>query len=274
MKDSIYAEPKIDERELPLIGKTYSLYDDELTSDGYYSEIRRIVDEILKRCNHTFGVVDLIDNMSRRKHPHKKFSNHDNELISSIIYFSHRLSKYTYTTKSHLNNLGFFQRFDKTLKTTEDQYHLYMIAIELINRLNINDFKKSDIKVAFLPHCLHDLSKDCLSESDGVDYVCKKCSKKCYINAVTRILETHNVKAYIWREVNLKALFAKLRSQNKRVGVMGIACVAELMNGMSMCMKLDIPVVGVPLDANRCRRWMGEFHTTSVNLNKLQTLLS
>jgi len=38
-------------------------------------------------------------------------------------------------------------------------------------------------------------------------------------------------------------------------------------------MRAGVPVVGVPLDANRCARWWGEFHPNAVNLNILQTLL-
>jgi len=274
MNDFKFIFPYIDEKELPLIGKTYSLYNYGLASDEYYTEISNIADELLKLCNNPSGIIDLIDNMSQRKRPHLKFGINDNELISSILFYSRKLAKYTYPAKSHIDNLSFMKRFDKTISTTDGQYHLYMIEIELVNRLNLSGFKDADIKLAFLPHCLHDLNKDCLSKNDGVDYVCGKCSKDCFINAVTGLLNSFNIKTYIWRQANLKSLFKKLKLQNKRIGVLGIACLAELMNGMRMCMKLDVPVIGVPLDANRCRRWMGDFHTTSVNLQKLETILN
>lgn len=34
-----------------------------------------------------------------------------------------------------------------------------------------------------------------------------------------------------------------------------------------------IPAVGIPLDANRCIRWMGSFHENSVNLEQLELLI-
>jgi hypothetical protein len=34
-----------------------------------------------------------------------------------------------------------------------------------------------------------------------------------------------------------------------------------------------VPVVGIPLDANRCARWWGEFHHNTVNLQQLDKLL-
>jgi hypothetical protein len=39
-------------------------------------------------------------------------------------------------------------------------------------------------------------------------------------------------------------------------------------------MKRKIPVVGIPLDANRCMRWMGRFEETSVNLKRLGELVN
>jgi hypothetical protein len=38
-------------------------------------------------------------------------------------------------------------------------------------------------------------------------------------------------------------------------------------------MKNNIPVVGLPLNANRCRRWFGEFHPNSIDLDELEGLL-
>jgi hypothetical protein len=42
---------------------------------------------------------------------------------------------------------------------------------------------------------------------------------------------------------------------------------------MRLCMGHGVPVVGIPLDANRCRRWMGMYHDTSVNIAVLEGLL-
>jgi hypothetical protein len=79
-----------------------------------------------------------------------------------------------------------------------------MIEIELVNRLNKEKFNSSETRYAFLPHCLHDLDKECLSASDGTDYVCKGCSKNCSINSVNKLFKLRNIKAYIWREADLK----------------------------------------------------------------------
>jgi hypothetical protein len=73
--------------------------------------------------------------------------------------------------------------------------------------------------------------------------------------------------------VSQRALFKKQTDDRKDIGVLGIACIPELIRGMRMCMRKNIPVVGIPLDANRCARWMGEFHPNTINLSKLKELV-
>jgi hypothetical protein len=42
---------------------------------------------------------------------------------------------------------------------------------------------------------------------------------------------------------------------------------------MRLCIKMNIPPVGIPLDANRCARWMGKAYESSFNLDELDNLL-
>jgi hypothetical protein len=148
-----------------------------------------------------------------------------------------------------------------------------MLEIELQNRLDVKSFQKCDTKLAFLPHCLHDLTAECESTQRGEDYVCKGCSKVCNINAVSKLLRRHGVLPYIWMTANLQSLFRKLKKEGKHFGVLGIACIPELVSGMRMCAGAEVPVVGIPLDANRCARWWGEFYHNTVNLQQLEKLL-
>jgi hypothetical protein len=90
---------------------------------------------------------------------------------------------------------------------------------------------------------------------------------------VSKLLRRHGVVPYIWMSANLAALFRRLRKKGKTVGVLGIACIPELVSGMRKCAKADVPVTGVPLDANRCARWWGEFYPNSVSIPELERIL-
>ena len=70
-----------------------------------------------------------------------------------------------------------------------------------------------------------------------------------------------------------RSLFKKLRVRHPDMGVLGIACIPELVSGLRLCEELKIPAVGVPLDANRCSRWLGESLETTFNLEELERLI-
>jgi hypothetical protein len=88
------------------------------------------------------------------------------------------------------------------------------------------------------------------------------------------MMNVKNIKAYIWREADLKKIFKLAKSSGQNVGVFGIACIPELVNGFRLCANYDVPAIGVPLDANRCIRWMGDFYPNSVNEKKILSLLN
>jgi hypothetical protein len=260
-----------------IIGKTYSLYAGESNTDEYYSVLSELVDSLNLPVKSAEEFIPIIRKYSGKKRFLKaqKVKTNPESIISKILNeLESKLSKYFTEIDSHLKNLTLSEKCDSTLTTSREQYLLYMLEIELVNRSNKKKFTFSETKYAFLPHCLHDLDKDCLSASDGTDYVCKSCSKNCSINSVSKLMKLQNIKAYIWREADLKKIFKLARSSGQSIGVFGIACIPELVNGLRLCAKYDVPAIGVPLDANRCVRWMGDFYPNSVNEKKILSLLN
>jgi len=260
-----------------IIGKTYSLYSENDDTDEFYSVLSDLADSFLsfsESKEQLLSVIRIYSNKKRALRAEKKKVSSESLIAKLLLESESKLSKYFTGIDSHLNNLSLADKCDSTLTKSREQYLLYMLEIELVNRINKNNFKTAESKFAFLPHCLHDLDKECLSASDGTDYVCKSCSKNCFINSVSKLMKFWDIKAYIWREADLKKIFKLARSNGQSLGAFGIACIPELVNGLRLCAKYDVPAIGVPLDANRCVRWMGEFFPNSVNEKKIFSLLN
>lgn len=257
-------------------GKTFSLYGSESVSDNYFVIIKKAADFLIANYfgsgEALLGYLRLIDNRNFLKRLSKR-GNSSEEGYEILRYLKDNLSAYTLSVHTHLENLSLREKFNKVISTTEEQYHLYMVEIELVNRIYSGRFHECEYKIALLPHCIHDLKRRCMSKPDEIDYKCKSCSKNCYINNVCRILSENNIDGYIWLTADLKKLITNLRKKYATIGIMGIACIPELINGMKRCIKYGLPVIGVPLDANRCRRWMGEFYPNTVNLNKVREIV-
>jgi len=260
----------------PVQGKTYSLFDKDDDTDIYYHKIKEFADEQISKFGSDSSLLILIQQLSRnkrkfKKHLSKNYSDSENsKLIKELFQTFH---SYTISTEQHLKSLPFWKFRDSRLGTIELQYHLYMLEIELFNRLNKIKFLQADHKIALLPHCLRDLSKECKSEKEDFDVVCKNCSKICYINEVSKILRSNNIHPYIWMRSDFKKLGKQLKLENKTLGILGIACIPELMAGLRKCQKYNIPAIGLPINANRCARWFSEFFPTSVNTEQLKNLL-
>jgi len=260
----------------PLRGKTYSLREREVTSDMWYRTIRNCADKILQTAESPEELLGLIRRLSRQKRRLKLYCRPDHAHTREGVLLrtlGAALSSYTTAVSAHLRTLPLRNRFDPVLAMSEEQYHLAMLEIELVNRLCRSQFQNTPVRLAFLPHCLRDLSATCQAVHHDLDYVCRSCSTHCGINAVSTLLRRKRIKPFIWMNANLHALFRRVRSEGTRVGVLGIACIPELQRGMRLCRRYHLPVVGVPLDANRCRRWWGEFHWNTVNMEALARLV-
>jgi hypothetical protein len=261
---------------IPVNGKTYSLFGKSDSTEGYYRTISLLADKIFALEPDIRELVEDIREFSSKKRLLGKSlrTRYTGKRMPAILnLIDHHLKIYTEKVEEHLRTLPISKFWDRRLATTREQYHLYMLEIELTNRLFVNEFLKADRKIALMPYCLQDFSVNCRSAKNGFDYQCKHCSAKCFQNHASAILEAHNIEPYIWMGGNMKQLAKYTLHEKRSFGVLGIACIPELTFGMRKCRKNNIPVIGIPLNANRCVRWFGEFFPNSIDLAVLEKLL-
>ena len=198
----------------------------------------------------------------------------DDALIAHIREKLHEaLHPYTRGVKEHLEGVPLFQRFDKTVITREEGYHLHMLEIELVNRIYGDAFKKSSYKVALLPHCLRDFRPQCSSVSGDIENVCMGCTEDCFIRLGSALLTKYGIQPYISITIDQEKLFRRLKAEHPDIGALGIACIPELAQAMRLCIKLGISPIGIPLSANLCARWMKRTYESSFSFKELEKLV-
>jgi hypothetical protein len=148
-----------------------------------------------------------------------------------------------------------------------------MVEIELVNRIHRETFRNSTYRFALIGHCLRDFRPECNAASGDIEEVCRGCTEDCFINIGSVLMKRYNIHPYISVSMDLEALFKNIKAEHPSTGALGIACVPELVQGMRLCIKLGIPPVGIPLDANRCARWMKECRESSFNPKELEALI-
>ena len=260
----------------PLKGKTYSLYAGEGHTNDYYRLIRKITDSFLRRCPDEKELLLHIQHAGAKSSLIKKLTGKqiDRALLSFIKEtLKDSLSVYTTGVSTHLKNIPVSQKLDPIIRTKEYQYHLFMVEIELINRIYRDAFRQSTYKFALIAHCLRDFRPECRAVSGDYEPICRGCTKECFINLGSMLLKKYDIHPYISVSMDLDKLFEKIKTEQGSVGALGIACVPELAMGMRLCIKLDIPPLGIPLDVNRCARWMKKAHESTYNIKELDRLL-
>ncbi len=266
------------EEYVPVYGRTYSLFGKDTVTQPFYRRISCLTDEILSHLSVTEDLaLALIQRLGRKRRNLKAAASRpDGHSLATVLLqrMDRELGEFLPGLQQHLREVSIHKLItDKELFISKEQYFLYMVEFELVNRIHKKGFQEADFRIALLPYCLKDTQTDCKARPDEIDYVCRGCLKSCYINRVGRVLKDHGVHPYIWSRGSLKTMFGKLSRRHGRIGVLGIACLVELIRGMRFCMKARLPVMGIPLNANRCSRWMGELYDTSVDLVALEKIL-
>ncbi len=263
----------------PIYGKTYSLFGEGSTTGPFYRDLSSLTDELLGQYEQSEKrLLESVQSSSRNRRGLRRSrtigrdSSADGHLLTRVHEV---LSIYIGEVEKHVRSLGLYRYIsDRDLFTSREQYYLYMIEFELLNRMHIQAFRKSNYRVALLPYCMKESHESCKAAPDEVDFRCRGCLKTCYINRVSNLLRQYDVNPYILSQGRVSLLLKELWARHGSIGVMGIACVAELIWGMRMCLKAGVPVIGIPLNANRCPRWMGRMHETSVDLDAIRDLLA
>ncbi len=255
-------------------GKTYSLFGSDKSTDLYFRTVRTIAESLLVDCPDPRNLLLQIQKARGVRFRKGSGCAPDDLVIAHIRKTLHdALHPYTGAVGEHLKTIPFSQRFDKTIRTREEGYHLYMLEIELVNRVYREAFRNSDYKFALLPHCLRDFRPQCKSVPGDMEYVCMGCTEDCFIRLGSRLLKKYGIQPYISITIDQEKLFRRLKAEHPNIGALGIACIPELAQAMRLCINLGISPIGIPLNANRCARWMKRAYETSFSLEELEELV-
>lgn len=198
------------------------------------------------------------------------------QMFSSLA--SETLSNYTHgvehfietRTKDYLNkeNLLFVTR-------PENEYHLNMVCAEILNRAFKEEFDRAEKKIVLLPTCMQNNGNACRAEWKDGEKKCLMCNSKCTIGMLTKKLAPFNVETRLIPHSSQFSLFLEKWKDNKSVGLIGTACVLNLIKGGYEMRKLGIPSQCVFLDYCGCRNhWHPTGISTDLNFNRLLHILS
>ncbi len=156
----------------------------------------------------------------------------------------------------------------------EVEYHLNMVGAEIMNRAFRKKFEKRPRKALILPGCMKFSAEEkCRAQDTNLGLKCTGCSKSCNVNELTKMGDEYGFEVYIVPHES--SAFSKSTNKDRdELGIIGVACVSNLISGGWKAVSLGIPAQCVLLDYSSCKNhWDEEGFPTSINLDQLMKLL-
>lgn len=156
------------------------------------------------------------------------------------------------------------------------EYHLNMVGAEIMNRAYRAAFARTKQKMVLLPACMRLLTANkCKAAEEGNTLRCVGCTAGCSVNRLRRLGAERGFDVLmVPHESSISASKTDKTFLNPDTGVIGVACVLNLVSGGLMLNDMDIPAQCVLLEYCGCKNhWSREGIPTEININRLVKLL-
>lgn len=153
------------------------------------------------------------------------------------------------------------------------EYHLNMVGAEIMNRAFRNSFLKAKDKRVLLPICMRlKQGNQCRALKTENGYLCQGCSKDCQVNIITTMGKEYNFKVFIIPHAS--SAFVKKTTDKNSIGIIGIACILNLISGGYKAKELGFEPQCVLLNYSGCaKHWHNPGIVTNIDIKRLKNIL-
>lgn len=156
---------------------------------------------------------------------------------------------------------------------TPAEYHVNMVCAEILRREQEPAFKNSAKKMVVVPRCLCSDPEGCGAKQDGELFTCTHCNDECPLNQISSICDRYNAELITLAHSSGFSSWIDSPDRVANTGIIGVACVANLVEGGLEAQNRRIPVSCIPLDHPGCCHWHEKYEGSQMNLEALEELL-
>ncbi len=156
------------------------------------------------------------------------------------------------------------------------EYHLGMVAAEVMNEGLRADFRRKPAKVLLVPTCMRGEHRDdCMAVVDGLDMTCAGCDPECTVHRITLRMKGVGVPVYLVPHATGFSRWLERWQQDPKVGVAAVACMMNILAGGYEMRARKIASQCVPLDYPGCaKHWTSNGVPTGVNEERLLRIVA
>jgi hypothetical protein len=156
------------------------------------------------------------------------------------------------------------------------EYHLGMVAAEVMNEGLRDEFRKRPRKVLLVPACMRGArAETCKAVTRDLDITCAGCNPDCAVNRITRRMRRERIPVYMVPHSSGFSRWLERWQSDPGVGVAAVACMMNILAGGLEMRARGIASQCVPLDFPGCEKhWKSEPVATSLNEERLVQIVS
>ncbi len=164
-------------------------------------------------------------------------------------------------------------RDDHDLRRTEKQkYLLELVSFKIFDQLNREEFNRRKNTLIVMPDCLSLHNPDCEKVEREYGTFCKRCSPSCQAYQITELAKKYGAKT-VFSKKSLGKQLEHFSGKAGDLGVIGVACILMLAEGMRTAAGVGIPARGVLLNITGCQHWNDKPFASEFNLTLLEAIL-
>jgi hypothetical protein len=155
------------------------------------------------------------------------------------------------------------------------EYHLAMVAAEIMNLGLRADFESKTHKVVLVPACMRGpYATFCRARTFDADIQCAACSADCAVNRLTRHMRDLGAKVFLVPHSTGFSRWLERWQREPDTGVAAVACLLNILPGGYEMRARGIASQCVPLDFPGCQKhWRQDEIATTFNQDQLVQIL-
>jgi hypothetical protein len=156
------------------------------------------------------------------------------------------------------------------------EYHLAMLAAEMMNRGLKEQFDQKPNKVVLVPACMARQKADaCRAQVSGPDMTCAGCDPACTINRIAGQMRRLGAEVYLVPHATGFSRWLARWQREPDTGVVAIACLMNILPGGYEMRARRIASQCVPLDFPGCKKhWRRDRLATGANEERLVEIVA
>ena len=153
-----------------------------------------------------------------------------------------------------------------------NEYHLNMLAAEVINRALEKSASETKEKIVLLPTCMAN-AENCKAKVIDNKLTCQNCSPTCNVNILSNKLNKDKVSTVLIPHSTGFSRYIRPWKDSKNTSLYGVACVLNVIKGGYEMQALNIPSQCVFLDSCSCKNHWLSGEATQLNHEQLSKVL-